>query len=56
MKLLTRYGIDKKSVNENLKTLVELGYVAKYKEGVNTYYYITDPLLFYALRERCIGA
>lgn len=55
VKLLTRYGVDKKSVNENLKTLVELGYIAKYKEGVNTYYYITDPLLFYALRERCIG-
>ena len=52
--ILTQQGIDKKSVNENLRTLVELGYIAKYKEGVNTYYYITDPLLFYALKEKCI--
>jgi len=51
---LIRQGVDKKSVNENLRTLVELGYIAKYKEGINTYYYITDPLLFYALKEKCI--
>jgi len=52
---LAQRGIDKKSVSENLKTLVELGYIAKMRIATNTYYYIVDPLLFYALKERCIG-
>ncbi|MGC9165031.1 MAG: ATP-binding protein [Thermoprotei archaeon] len=52
---LSSQDVDKKSISENLKTLIELGYLEKFKEGAHIYYYITDPLLFYALKEKCIG-
>jgi len=51
---LTSIGVDRKSVRENLRTLMELGYVAKFRAGINAYYYIADPLLLYALREECV--